>query len=89
MRRKNLAPGTRVRLSDAPIPMELDVLTGTVVRPDDYGCYIVRLDQPGRYFHTDGRVELLEEIREMWDNLLPLEPAEKPAKKPSGAGRRA
>ncbi len=86
--RKKLDPGTRVRLRDEPIPMKLDALTGSVVGPDKYGCYLVRLDRPGRYYYADGRVEELEVIREMWDNLLPLEPA-KPAKKPSGAGRQA
>lgn len=88
MTRKKLAPGTRVRLADAPIPMELDVLTGTIVGPDVWDDYfIVRLDRPGRYFHADGRVELLHEIREMGDNLTVTAPAKRvPASEPARQG---
>ena len=65
-----LKTGTRVRLR-APAPgLKLRSDTGTVVRPDEWlGYYIVHLDQPAYYEHTQGNLEVLEDICEAEDNL--------------------
>ena len=62
--------GTRVRLR-APAPgLKLRSDTGTVVRPDEWlGYYIVHLDLPAYYEHTQGNLEVLEDICEAEDNL--------------------
>ena len=68
--RREIAPGTRVRLRSASHVIDLQSTTGRIVRPDEWGdYYIVRLDRPARYHHADGRVEELDEIREDADNL--------------------
>jgi hypothetical protein len=78
--RKDLTPGTRVRLH-APSPLvTLTADTGVIVRLDRLrGYYIVRLDEPGEYQRADGKVESLDEIQEAGDNLTVIEHA--PAKR--------
>lgn len=65
-----LAVGTRVRLRAPHWLLALRADTGAVVRPDDLDdYYIVYLDEPALYHHTDGRTEELSEIREAADNM--------------------
>jgi hypothetical protein len=70
-----LAPGTRVRLIDPSHALDAPVLTGYIVRPDEWDdYYIVHLDMPARYQDGLGHSKLLTEIREDRDNLEVLEP---------------
>jgi hypothetical protein len=68
--------GTRVRIlgPDSALGVTLATPFGTVVAPDEYqGYYLVRLDEPASYRHTDGYTEQIDEVREFWDNLDILE----------------
>jgi hypothetical protein len=68
-------PNTRVRLLSAAGDLELRTPTGHIVGPDNWlGYYIVRLDVPARFFHTDGHVEDVAEISEAADNMEPIGP---------------
>jgi len=68
-----LAPGTRVRLLETVLPVQLEADTGRIVRPMDgwAGHYIVRLDRPARY-ETGGRVDYLDHLRADLDHLAVL-----------------
>ena len=70
-----LVAGTRVQVRGTPSGLTLVVPTGTVVGPDpDWdGYYIVRLDEPARYY-CRGADEPLDEITEAADNLERLAP---------------
>lgn len=66
-----LPAGTQVRLHSAPSGVTLCGTSGVIVGPDpDWsGYYIVRLDEPASYQHSDGSTESLYLIREADDNL--------------------
>jgi hypothetical protein len=72
----DLAPGTRVRLLETALPVELEADTGRIVRSVDgwTGHYIVRLDRPARYA-AGGHVDYLDYLREDLDHLAVLEVA--------------
>lgn len=66
----DLQTGTRVRLPSVGADVELRSPFGAVVGPDEWDdYYIIRLDEPARFFNADGSVEDLSEITEMVDNL--------------------
>ncbi len=74
-----LREGTRVRIlgPESALGVTLVSPLGTVVGPDEYqGYFLVRLDQPGTFLHPDGRREQIDLVREYWDNLQVVEPAE-------------
>jgi hypothetical protein len=69
--------GTRVRIlgPESALGVTLGTPFGTVVAPDEYqGYYLVRLDEPATYHHSDGHTEQIDEVREFWGNLGILEP---------------
>jgi hypothetical protein len=72
----DLAPGTRVRLLETALPVELEADTGRIVRSVDgwTGHYIVRLDRPARYA-AGGHVDYLDHLRADHDHLAVLEVA--------------
>lgn len=66
-------PGTRVRLAHPSSFIKLRKDTGTVIRPDLWGDYvIVHLDEVCTY-DNGITTEELEEVREMIDNLERVE----------------
>lgn len=70
----SLKPGTRVRLAGDVVGVTLRDASGSIVRPDTYtGYYVVRLDSPAMFHHTDGTTEDLHELVEAIDNLIVLE----------------
>lgn len=69
-----LRPGQRVRLRPPLLEVELRSPLGTVARVGDYaGYYVIRLDEPARYFPlgqaTGGESEEITELVESADNL--------------------
>ena len=69
-----LSPGQRVRLRPPLIEVELASPLATVAREGDYdGYYVVRLDEPARYYPlgqaTSGEFEEIVELVESSDNM--------------------
>lgn len=73
-RRRQLVPGTRVRVVAVGAGLTLTDDRGLIARDDVWDQhYIVRLDQPARYEEADGSTVDLWEIRVAADNLEVLE----------------
>lgn len=70
----HLQPGTRVRINGTPIGVTFANRFGTIVRDDQWGTYIIRLDEPGIHDNGCGTVEPLTDIREMADNFTVVGP---------------
>jgi hypothetical protein len=69
----SLHVGMRVRFDGTPFRTRLTSPTGTVVAEEEWGTVIVRLDSPAIYTDDDGSEEVLEEVRELPFNLIPLQ----------------
>jgi hypothetical protein len=69
----SLHVGMRVRFGGTPFRTTLTSLTGTIVEEEEWGTVIVKLDSPAIYTDDDGSEEVLEEVRELPFNLIPLQ----------------
>ncbi len=65
--------GMRVRFSGTPFRTTLTSPTGTIIEVEEWGTVIVKLDSPAIYTDDDGSEEVLEEVRELPFNLIPLQ----------------